>query len=299
VLASARVQMRAKRIWIPRPCGALVLAALAGCVEFEHGSEGDGEAGGPTGATGETGAVPTGGGEDEGTSAAPTTGEGGGIEGECSLWQQDCPETSKCMPVDSDADGIHDSTVCVPLAAQPKQGGDDCQVEGSPASGVDDCDVGLICWGVDAENQGGCVQMCSGTPSDPKCPDGLLCDVSNGGALILCVAPCDPLTPSCPEGELCLPTAEGLFVCDIDASGDGGAYGDECEFLNVCDVGLLCVGSQSVPGCLTPGCCTEYCDLDAAENLCTGMPEQQCVPFFDPGTAPPGYEDVGVCAIPM
>ena len=81
-------------------------------------------------------------------------------------------------------------------------------------------------------------------------------------------------------------------------SGDAGAYGDPCEFLNVCDSGLLCVSSSNVPGCGSPGCCTEFCDVNVpAGDQCSGAPEQQCLEFYEDTVAPPGLEDVGLCGI--
>jgi hypothetical protein len=263
-------------------------------VQFDRGDDGPGTTGGPGPATGEAGA--TSGGEDPTTGVDPTT---GGSEEECDLWAQDCPEGSKCMPYDKDGDSVFDEPRCVPLDSDPGQGGDDCHIEGTPASGLDDCDEGLICWNVDAMNQGACVIMCAGSESAPTCPEGLICDISNGGALILCVTPCDPLAPACPEGQICLPSADGGFVCDADASGSQGGYGDPCAYVNVCDNGLLCAPGPSVPGCATDGCCTEYCDLTVGPENCSGAPEQECVPFHDPGAAPPGYEDVGVCSVPL
>jgi hypothetical protein len=271
--------------------------ALAGCVQYEKDDEG-----GPTGdeapadgggaTTGSPTGAPTGAPTTEDT---PTT---GGEGSQCDLWAQDCPGGSKCMPYDQDNDGIHDSARCVPVDDSPGQAGDDCTIEGSVASGIDDCDVALMCWNTDNNNQGRCVAMCSGTPGDPSCPEALICDISNGGVLLLCVTPCDPLTPSCPIGQICLPGGDKQFVCDVDASGDQGGYGDPCAFVNVCDQGLLCVSGQSVPGCKTDGCCTEYCDLSAPDVVCAGAPEQECVSFYDDDAAPPGYENVGVCTIP-
>ena len=294
---------------LSRPRGATLAAlalALAGCVQFERGDEAPADAGEAeaeaeaSNGTGETSAPTSVGATEEG--GAGTTGEsptsGGGDGSQCDLWLQDCPEGSKCMPYDKDNDGIHDAKRCVPIGGSPDQAGDDCTVEGSVASGVDTCDVGLICWNTDANNQGYCVQMCMGSPGDPKCPEGLICDISNGGALLLCVTSCDPLTPSCPVGQICLPGGDKQFVCDVDASSDQGSYGDPCAYVNVCDQGLLCVAGQSVPGCKTDGCCTEYCDLGAPDVVCAGAPEQECVSFYDNDAAPPGYENVGVCTIP-
>jgi hypothetical protein len=284
-------------------CCALCAFGSAGCVQFEKHDDGEGPHGeGPQdgpgnsttgGATDDTGEPDTGGLD---TGETPTTGGG---EAQCDLWAQDCPAGSKCMPYDKDGDGIHDARRCVPVDGDPGQAGDDCTIEGSVASGVDTCDVGLMCWNTDANNAGNCVVMCKGSQQNPQCPEDLICDISNGGALILCVQACDPLTPSCPQGQICLPGGEMQFVCDVDASGEDGGYGDPCAFVNVCDQGLLCVSGTSVPGCKTDGCCTEYCDLSMPESVCAGAPDQECAPFYGENAAPPGYENVGVCTIPI
>ena len=283
--------------------------ALAGCVQYEkddEGGPGGGDApadGGDAASDAETGAPTTAPTTTATTATTATTEDppttGGVVGAQCDLWAQDCPDGSKCVPYDDDSDGIHDSARCVPVDDSPGQAGDDCKIEGSIASGIDDCDVGLMCWNADANNQGRCVEMCSGSPSDPTCPDALICDISNGGVLLLCVTPCDPLTPSCPSGQICLPGGDKQFVCDVDASGDQGGYGDPCAYVNVCDQGLMCVSGQSVPGCKTDGCCTEYCDLSDPGVVCAGAPEQECVSFYDDDAAPPGYENVGVCTIPL
>ncbi len=291
-----------------RGVGGLVclLGLVAGCVQFEKHAEDEGPAEeGPADTTGvsadevgesdEAGADTT----EPLTTGVPTTGGEGEGGGECDLWAQDCPAGNKCMPYDKNSDGIHDAARCVPLDSEPGEVGDDCTIEGSLASGVDTCGLGLMCWNTTAELEGRCVQMCSGSINDPKCPGGLICDISNGGVLLLCVQPCDPLTPSCPMGQICITGGEMQFVCDVDASGDQGGYGDPCAYVNVCDDGLLCVAGESVPGCKTDGCCTEYCDLTVGGETCAGAPEQECAPYYDPGAAPPGYEDVGVCTVPI
>lgn len=270
-------------------CGLLGLASpMFACVEYEHASEGSGASqGGETTSAGES------------SGSMPTTGPGGG-EAECDLWAQDCAAGSKCAPYDKDGDGIHDAPRCVPVDGSPDQAGDDCTIEGSVASGLDTCDLGLMCWNADAENKGRCVVMCTGSPQAPMCPDELLCDISNGGALLLCVAACDPLTPSCPAGQLCLPggDSQSYFICDADASGDMGGYGDPCAYVNVCDPGLLCLGSASVPGCKSGGCCSEYCDLSLPAPKCSGA-GQECLPYYGQDPPPPGYENVGVCSLPL
>lgn len=282
-----------------------LLGLLAGCVQFEKNDEGpagaeaaeDPDADDDEDEADEAEEADDSADDDAATTAVPTTG-GGEDAGECDLWAQDCPAGSKCAPHDKNNDGIHDAARCVPIDDAPGQPGDDCTIEGSLASGVDTCGLGMMCWLTNAANQGSCVAMCTGSPEEPNCEMGLICDISNGGVLLLCVQPCDPLAPSCPMGQICLPGGEKQFICDVDASGDQGGYGDPCAYVNVCDQGLLCVAGESVPGCKTDGCCTEYCDLSEGGANCAGAPEQECAPFYEKGAAPPGYEDVGVCTVP-
>jgi hypothetical protein len=99
-----------------------------------------------------------------------------------------------------------------------------------------------MCWNVDPEtNQGTCAGFCVGNENDPHCDHpGDECSISGSGFAI-CLPTCDPLAQDCPEGEGCW--GAGPFFCAGDASGDMGAYGDPCEFVNVCDP----VGVCSVP----------------------------------------------------
>ncbi|MDC0720221.1 hypothetical protein [Nannocystis bainbridge] len=266
-------------------------------MKFEQGGT-DSEAGGgpPAGPETTTTAATT---DDTQTSSSAPTTSGGPIAGECDVWMQDCPAGAKCVPFDSTGTGVVDDTRCVEIADPAGKAGDPCQAEGGIV-GLDDCDAGLLCWLLDADGLGTCTPMCEGAPAAPTCAGGLVCDVSTGGLLALCLTSCNPLTPTCPSGQICIPSAAGGFVCDGDVSGDAGFYGDPCEFLNVCDPGLLCSAGPNVPGCGTPGCCTEFCDLALAESMpamCSGAPEQECLPFYDAGMAPPGLEDVGLCGI--
>ena len=117
--------------------------------------------------------------------------------------------------------------------------------------------------------------------------------------LALCLPGCDPLVQDCQPGEGCFPVGD-TFVCAPDSSGDQGAYGDGCEFINVCDPGLYCAFPELVPDCVgASGCCTPFCDLTDAGFVCPGAGDgQECISFFEEGQAPPGLEDVGVCALP-
>jgi hypothetical protein len=44
------------------------------------------------------------------------------------------------------------------------------------------------------------------------------------------------------------------------------------------------------------GCCEPLCDTSLPNN-CPGQ-DQECLPFFEPGDAPPELETLGVCALP-
>ncbi|HEY8378611.1 MAG TPA: ribulose phosphate epimerase [Nannocystis sp.] len=280
-------------------------------------SDSDGSTSTPTSSTtSETTVAPTTGVHTSGTTevdpTATTSGSTGDCQGficqtdqgggdiECDVWTQDCPPGQKCMPWANDGGGSWNATKCSPVDANPGQEGDPCTVEGSAVSGVDSCDVGLLCWYFDENNNGTCIDMCKGSPDNPTCDMGQLCDISNDGVLILCLNTCDPLVVDCPPGQICFPAQTGTdFICDFDASGDGGMYGDPCAYINVCDPGLFCAVPEAVPGCESgDGCCTPYCDLTLPNN-CPGKDQgQECVPWYPPGMAPPGQEKIGACAVP-
>jgi hypothetical protein len=229
--------------------------------------------------------------------------DGAGTEVECDVWMQDCPEGEKCMPWANDGGNSWNATRCSPVADNPGQVGDECTVEGSGVSGIDSCDVGTMCYYVDPEtNMGTCVAFCQGSEAAPMCESGFLCSISNDGVLILCRRECDPLLQDCMGSAACLPAngSDG-FVCIVDASGEMGAPGDPCEFLNACDPGLFCANAEAVPDCQgASGCCSEFCDLTAADpDAGCSLVGQMCTPWFEMGAAPPDLEHVGACSLPL
>lgn len=275
-------------------------------------SDGNSETGGggstdvdPTNTTPPATSTPTSDGPDTGESGG-TTGDfiikpdGGGISNECDIWKQDCPEGQKCMPWAADGGSSWNATKCSPLNANPKQIDDECTAEGSGVSGLDDCDIGSMCWFLDAENKGTCVEMCTGTPDAQMCSGDKVCDESNEGVIIVCLDTCDPLAQSCPDEQICFFDGVDTFICDFDASGEEGQYGDPCAFINVCDYGLFCANQAAVPDCASAdGCCSEFCNL-MEPNTCSGAPMQECVPWYEEGVEPPpGQENIGACAIPV
>jgi hypothetical protein len=201
------------------------------------------------------------------------------------------------MPWAIDGGDVLDGTRCTPIAAMPRERGDPCEVDG-PLSGIDDCAAGMMCWDVDPEmNTGVCVDMCLGGLSDAVCVDPTTaCLVDEGGVVIACVPPCDPLLQDCAAGEGCYPADSGFF-CRVAG---GAAYGESCETDRGCAAGHVCAAPEQVFGCEGDlGCCTEFCYLAAGDpdEICSGAADgHTCRPFAD-GEGPPAVA-IGVCTLP-
>ncbi|MBZ5707790.1 hypothetical protein [Nannocystis pusilla] len=247
----------------------------------------------------ETTAAPSTSGEDPGTTGDTTTSASGGNfivppdpPAGCDAWAQDCPSGEKCSaagppPFSSEI------IACHPIAPDPDQLGEECEILVEGHLGPDTCDIGLYCHAVDADTgKGTCIPLCSGSPADPACGAGLTCLVLE---LPLCIPECDPLLQNCPSGQSCNYLADS-FACWPLVEEPKQLF-EGCEYVNQCEPGLMCVAVEFVTECdpTDIGCCTPYCDLDNP-GVCPGV-GQVCRPFFTPGDAPPGHEDVGVCAL--
>ncbi|MCA9300316.1 MAG: hypothetical protein KDA28_14695, partial [Phycisphaerales bacterium] len=88
-----------------------------------------------------------------------------------------------------------------------------------------------------------------------ECAPGEVCTPYLFSDVSVCGEACDPLAEGCPGGQLCLPQGDG-WLCVDDASGDGGAPGDPCEFKNSCDSGLVCLSYVYFEGCDGEACCS-------------------------------------------
>ena len=251
------------------------------------GSSGAGASGGDTTGTMDAGFI-------QFTDAGPSAFE-------CSTFAQDCPPGQKCTLWADDGGPAYNASRCIDIAPNPVGLGETCTSDESAASGVDDCDVGLLCWYV-VDGQGTCVEFCGGSPEVPSCPPDHSCTISGAGVLSICIAECDPLAPDCLPGFACIPINDG-FTCAFDDSGRSGAHGDACRYVNSCDPGLICLAADAHSACDGAlGCCSTVCRLSdpASDAGCAGLdPGQTCEPWFVRGMAPAGYEDVGVCAVPQ
>ena len=109
---------------------------------------------------------------------------------------------------------------------------------------------------------------------------------------------CNPLGQECADGDVCIPNND-IFICAFDASGEEGQVFDPCEFVNACDVGLLCVNSSAATECdaNAGGCCLPICDLSDPNVACPGV-GQECLSLYGEGMAPPEYAKVGICVLP-
>ena len=81
-----------------------------------------------------------------------------------------------------------------------------------------------------------------------------------------------------------------------------GPEGTPCEFATTCNPGTLCVNPDFYPNPACQGslgCCAPYCDLSDM-NACAGASVEgvSCVPYHEPGQAPPELENVGLCGLP-
>ena len=215
----------------------------------------------------------------------------------CDVWSQNCPDGFKCMPY-ALTGAMWTDTRCSPLAEQPAQTGEACQVFDAMGSGVDDCDLSSMCWQVDAVTlTGTCFPFCVGQPTAPRCENTeRYCSQTSAGLVNLCHPACNPIVQDCPEGQGCYPEAS-TFACISDGTGQYGNRDEWCNLSHHCSAGLSCVShyERACPGG-PPGCCRPFCEVGTSGPPCS--PLDECAPWFEDALAPAGLEDVGLCLPP-
>jgi hypothetical protein len=218
------------------------------------------------------------------------------IANTCDPAEQDCPEGDKCTGyVVEQGSCCVDANKCVPVIGNGQLGDPCVRTEDN-----DDCAEGLFCMTVTSGSTGDgrCLAFCDVATQDCH-EDGLpdaQCIAFNDGTLPLCQDSCDPLLQDC-SGDLgCYGVGDQGFVCSVPGYEPGlGNDGDMCYTIQSCKPGLGCTAAEVLSDCGASRCCSPYCDLSMPDP-CT-LPEE-CVPYYEPGTAPPGFEDVGLCAVP-
>ncbi|MEX1369444.1 MAG: hypothetical protein AB1Z98_40330 [Nannocystaceae bacterium] len=201
-----------------------------------------------------------------------------------------CPPGEKCMPWAADGSMTWTNIRCSPIVDDPGQPGDACTVEGSQWSGIDDCDAGSMCFGVDPQtNVGTCASFCSWFGDGP-CEADTECQIQPGDlALPVCVPTCDPTAPDCPMGTGCF-AGGSSFTCQ-DTARMRAAVGSPCPDPVACTAGALCAYGLECGQGVGEGCCAEVCDLGQPSPC---PPAQMCSPWFG-GAGSPQWDHVGYC----
>ncbi|MBV1860520.1 MAG: hypothetical protein KUG77_19060 [Nannocystaceae bacterium] len=197
----------------------------------------------------------------------------------CSVLVQDCCPGDACRAWANDGGPNWNSTRCVSVDPDAASVGELCTVEGSEVTGLDSCDVGLMCWEVDPDTlEGTCIEYCTGTEERPACssPDDV-CGIYNDASLALCLPRCDPFLNDCAEDDACVPAGSDTFGCIAERYPrcPGGTTEINPRFGADCTYGELC--------------CSPYCDVsdDAACDgglECAALPESHST-----------YPGLGVC----
>jgi hypothetical protein len=218
-----------------------------------------------------------------------------GAPAECDIWSDSCDTSHKCMPVDITGDSTFDAHRCVPVSGETDPIGGVCSAPKFLLDGLDTCEKGAICWELDQDGNGTCFRFCDGSLRDPICPPASRC-ITISDVFDYCSPYCNPLLDDCDAERLCLPIVDSeIWTCYNHDPANAGAFGEPCTAENTCAEGLLCLGMENAKECsVAPGCCTPVCDLSAPVE-CPGV-GQECLPWYE--TPPPGFEDVGFCAVP-
>jgi hypothetical protein len=227
-----------------------------------------------------------------------------GAPDECNPYNQDCPSGEKCIIDFTEGSWRR----CVPIAEDPAQLDEPCTIQGDLGSGLSECDAGLVCTDVDKQGHGQCWAFCQGEPPDETCPEDMECLITADAWFNICARSCNPLLQDCPApGNVCAvhqsfePGDNEPFRCWLPRKFDEvhtGELASPCMFADQCAPGLVCLLGELSPDCPDDeACCEPLCATDAP-NECPDQ-GQECVAWFPEGTAPPGQDNVGVCAIPL
>ena len=248
----------------------------------------------------------TGDGSDTVASADSSETSAGANTGPCSVFAQDCPEGTKCLPAQvSHIRAVLDSNDpwCAPLGSELVGMGEPCVVDffarQDPTTSYDDCGEGLLCWGVDQDlGTGRCERLCGGTESAPECPVGLFCPAGPGLNDVVCVPECDPLAPNCPASTDACFLLDDRWGCYPRDASTVGTQRRSCGYPNDCASGYVCVSEADYAGCSNSfgNCCARLCELGDPAGVCSAPEETlSCVTWPSEGDAPGGYAGLGVC----
>ncbi len=215
---------------------------------------------------------------------------------ECDMVLQDCPSGRKCNGVRDAFDQPWQGTRCV--RDNEDSGAPPEMICFNGEDGTDTCGPNTMCMQF-GTGEGACFPYCGPSSEGPTCDPGYTCATLDRHVPIrLCSMECNPLAADCPyETSLfgCYP-ADDSFACIPWRPFGSGQYGDQCMNQTDCSHGTWCADSEQVPGCTgETGCCSTFCNTNEP-NTCPGESQgQDCMPYYENGTAPPGAETVGQC----
>ncbi len=114
--------------------------------------------------------------------------EGGPVE--CSVFDQNCGLDEKCTAWANDGGDVWNATRCTVVDPDAVGLGEACVVEGSAYSGIDNCDLGQVCFGVDEETLTGvCTAYCNARGDELSCEDAELVCTTLGDTMSVCIPP--------------------------------------------------------------------------------------------------------------
>lgn len=210
----------------------------------------------------------------------------------CLPYLQDCPPGQKCAPYAESGFPLWDSARCVPVVRDPVPVGSPCVLLDELGTGLDNCEIGHICWTDDVDSGAMiCAPLCLGPSlAEIGCPDGFYCLYISQDVTVCEFPTCDPLQQDCPDPEqACVPNG---YIFDDWCLPEGvGTLDQACDEANVCKKGFACIPvALASPMCAkeTWGCCQPFCEIGV--DLCPGA-GQECLPLWP--------SDFGVCQLPI
>jgi len=134
----------------------------------------------------ETGDIPASSGSSAGFIYGTPDTEGEPIE--CSVFDQNCGLDEKCTAWANDGGDVWNATRCTGVDPDAVGLGEPCTVEGSEYSGIDNCDLGQVCFGVDEDTlTGQCTAYCNTRGDELSCDDAELSCMTFGSTMSVCV----------------------------------------------------------------------------------------------------------------
>ncbi len=204
------------------------------------------------------------------------TPDGGALSGGwCVNLRMVCTSDAECDDGNPCTDDACDRGACVhDNNTDPCDDGDSCSMDDTCAAGSCsgtpiDCDDGIDCT-ID-----GCDEVCTHTPDDGACSNGLFCD---GDEVCNPVSGCEPGTP---------PDCDDGIGCTIDSCDTGS---DSCENApddGACDDGDPC----TVDTCTAGGCDYEFICCDEPQPRSSGFYKRMCNPANPPQANPLSQAD--------